>query len=736
MAPTTRLARTSPMERSRKACHGAATDVLPETEVRNLQMIARWICASAIVGMVAIAPGARAQGAEIPVPPPFSGHDAKNFADSIDAAQAGKYSRALALAARIADPIAAKTAVWFVYSEPFSFPAFEDVSAFVEDSPDWPRQNGLLAATDRALAAKQDHQIIMDWYHWHDPASRQGRLRLADALLANGETDRAAELVRESWRRDSYSRSELRATERRYRDLLRQEDHLARLDYLVWNYRRSAAKHMYRYVSKGYQALAEARLALRRKRGGVDGAIARVPEELRNDPGLRYERLRWRRRKGKHDSATEILLNPPDNLIEPKRWWPERAIQVRRLLREGQAPEAYLMAAEHGQIHASTFSEGEWLAGWIALRYLNDPGQALRHFTSIYDVVFMPISRARAAYWSGRAAESAGQTDAAVDWYKRAAEYCTAYYGQLAATALHYGALDAPPCAETHSNTSGRHPARTLENHELLAAARRLAFIGEEKLFQILMRRLGELAKGPGDFELISDLALSLDRPDASIGAAKRASRNGYHDADHLYPVPDIPFSQTDAELEHALVLAIIRQESQFYVEATSHAGARGLMQLMPRTAQSVARRLRLGYARENLTRNPNYNIRLGSAYLSGLIRAYDGAYVLAIAAYNAGPGNVRKWIRTFGDPRTDPDINIIDWIEHIPLTETRNYVQRVLEGLQIYRGALGEFTQRTDIETDLNRGVSPATVEARCKQQRDQHRRGPARTTGLQRHC
>ena len=675
----------------------------------------RWLSTALLAAAIATTSVAPSRAADIPVPPPFSGRDAQNFEAALNAADAGKYSRALRLAARIEDPVARRTVVWFTYSEPFSFPAFEDVAAFILANPDWPRQRGLMATADRALAPKKDHQAVLDWYHWRDPVSRKGRLRLADALLATGEQEQAAALIRLSWRRDAYSRSELRATERKYRDLLRQEDHLTRLDWLVWNYRRTAAKHMYRYVDKAHQALAEARLALRRARGGVDAAIARVPAPMRVDAGLQYERLRWRRRKGRHESAREILLDPPDSLVEPKRWWYERAIQTRRLLRDGQITEAYLMAAQHGQIHASTFSEAEWLAGWIALRFLDDPSLALKHFASIYDVVFMPISRARAAYWAGRAAADAGDPVAAAVWYTGAAAYCTAFYGQLAASALDEADEPSPACEEHHDEAAIASATVTLENHELFAAARRLAFIGRDKLFQMMVLRLGELAQGPADFALITAFADTIGRPDASIAAAKRASRDGYHDVAHLFPVPALPFSETDAELEHALVLAVVRQESQFYTGAISHAGARGLMQLMPRTARSVARRLHLGYAKTSLTRNPHYNVRLGSEYLRGLIDAYDGAYILAIAAYNAGPGNVRKWLRAFGDPRTDPDVDIIDWLEQIPLSETRNYVQRVLEGLQIYRAALDKRVRVTDIETDLRRGVLPSVVRARC---------------------
>ena len=248
---------------------------------------------------------------------------------------------------------------------------------------------------------------VLAWYRWRDPISREGRLRHADALFGIGQEERAEALVRKTWVQGWFTGRELRETYRRYRAHLRPEDHLARLDRLVWANHARAARRMYRYVDEGQQRLAEARLTLRAYAGGVDRAIARVPQSLRDHPGLVYERLRWRRKKDRDEDARALLETPPEDLgPRPKLWWQERSILARRALEEGLVDEAYALAAEHRQSAASTYSDAEWLAGWIALRFLDDARGAFLHFERMHGAVTMPISRARAAYWAGLAADT------------------------------------------------------------------------------------------------------------------------------------------------------------------------------------------------------------------------------------------------------------------------------------------------------------------------------------------
>ncbi len=662
-----------------------------------------------VIALIAVSPSARADGRA--ASSLLSKSDHEIYIEAFAAAQDGNWKAAHEIAARARNPLGAKILRWWDFGLLESPTTFEDVRRFAEANPDWPLPHRIESAVEAMMRRHVSDEAVLAYFRWRDPMSRHGRLRYAKALLAEGKTEQAAKFVRIAWVHDRFSTSELKATHRRFGSLLRPEDHVARLDRLVWESRAKEAKRMFPYVDAGYQRLAEARLRLRAMGGGVDGAIAQVPRELRDDPGLLYERTRWRRRKGRDESAREILGSPPEELGRPKFWWRERSIQIRRTLADGNISEAYTLAANHGQIASLTFSEAEWLAGWIALRFLDEPHDAYRHFARVHSVVHMPISRARAAYWSARAAEAAGDREGAILWYGAGATYPGTFYGQLSAARL--GAPDAPLMRQAEPPRPASKPK--LLNHELVAATRLLAALEVEDLVKAFVLHLSDLAKSESDHAIVAELALSLDRPNYAIHAAKRGTRDGYVSNKRLFPLVDVPFARPDEELEHALVLAITRQESLFDTAARSRAGARGLMQLMPATAKLVARKLEVKYQRRELTADPAYNVSLGSAYLYEMIETYDGSYLLAIAAYNAGPGNVQRWLRANGDPRRDPSVDIVDWIEMIPIAETRNYVQRVLEGLQVYRWRRGGTPTVTSLEHDLLRGLSPASRTARC---------------------
>ena len=648
--------------------------------------------------------------ADPPMPPAVARADIALYVDAFRAAARNNWSHAHRLARRSGDALGATILRWWDYSSPGTRASFAEIARFIHEHPDWPDQRLLQVNAESAMTRGVSDSEVLAWYRWRDPVSRDGRLRFADALLGRGQDGRAAELVRKAWVEGSFSAQELRETYRRYRAHLRPQDHVARLDRLVWANHARAARRMYRYVDEGQQRLAEARLTLRAFAGGVDGAIARVPRSLRDDPGLVYERLRWRRKKDRDEDARALLQTPPEELgPRPRLWWRERTILARRALEDGLVEEAYALAAEHGQTAASTYSEAEWLAGWIALRFLDDARGAFVHFVRMHGAVTLPISRARAAYWAGLAAATLGDPEGAGLWYGKAAAYPATFYGQIAITRI--AAPDAPLIGAAPAATG----STTLDGHALFAAVRFLTFLGRDYLAESFYKRLSSLARNEADHALISAFALGVEQPQESIRAALHAARDGFVSIDRMFPLVDVPFARDDAALEHALVLSVIRQESRFDREARSGAGALGLMQLMPRTARSVARRMGLSESSKRLTSNRAHNIALGSRYLSDMIERFDGSYLLAAAAYNAGPRNVSRWIAANGDPRYDPDVDIIDWIEMIPIAETRNYVQRVLEGTQVYRWQLGRKPTASSLERDFARGMTERTVAAHC---------------------
>ena len=408
-----------------------------------------------------------------------------------------------------------------------------------------------------------------------------------------------------------------------------------------------------------------------------------MPAASRDNGALRYDLARYYRRSEQDDKVVEILKSPTAELDHPKRWWTERAIQVRRLLREGDAQGAYRLARDHKQSGDGDFAEAEWLAGWIALRFTKQPALAREHFQRLAAVASYPVSKARGAYWQGRAAQDLGDAAAANRYYAEAASYPTTFYGQFAGARL--GRLSFVLPASVDATPAEK---AAFDKREVVRAARLLGRIGSDEVARPFVADLFRKADSPGEALLAGKLAVDLHHPELAVRGFKFSKRPLDVALAIGYPMIDVPGGMG---AERALILGLVRQESEFYAKAVSPAGARGLMQLMPTTAQRTAKSLKIRFQKDKLTDDPRYNLKLGSAHLAELIADWQGSYVLALAAYNAGSGAVARWIETNGDPRGGTDDGVIDWIESIPYSETRNYVQRVLEAFQVYRTRLGD---------------------------------------------
>jgi soluble lytic murein transglycosylase len=606
------------------------------------------------------------------------------------------------LTARIKDPTLAKVLRGFELTRPDNGAFFADITGFLAENPDWPRRERLLRRAEEAMSERIPAAVALAWFAENMPVSTDGRIRLGAALLATGKTEQGRALLRDTWINGNFGRAQEKGFFRRYRRLLTRADHWKRLDRLLWDGHNRPVRRMLWRVDADRRALGEARLLLRRREGNVDRAIAKVPAHLRNDPGLVYERLRWRRRKGRFASAMELIADRPADTIHAELWWTERAILARKALNKGHISEAYRVARNHGMEGGRGFAEAEWMAGWIALRFLAENATALDHFVTMLKGVKYPVSVARGAYWAGRAAEAIGGADKARPWYVSAARHPTTYHGQLAAARIYPGnGLRLPADPQPIPEQSA-----AFEKHELVRVVRILGELGREDYLRTFIVALGEVDRSVGWRMLTASLARRHGRADLAIAVAKKAGRMGRHLISVAYPTVTLRSRARlsgGAALESPLVMAVIRQESAFYPEAKSHAGARGLMQLLPRTARMVAKELKIRYSRKRLTTDPAFNLKLGQTYLAGMIDNYDGSYVLALSAYNAGPTRARQWIKLNGDPR-DPTVDVIDWIEMIPIRETRNYVQRILEGLQVYRQRLNHTEVALALERDLRR--------------------------------
>lgn len=638
-----------------------------------------------------------ASAAETVVPLPLGSRDLQRYRDAFEAADKGNWSQAFALADKAATPIVAKVLRWDYYRQRGQTGSFADVSGFMRDNPDWPSQTLLQRRAEEALDDSVPDDVILDWYSTRRPVTGPAMIRLAEAMMRNGMRDGGLEWLRFAWVHETFSRRESRGIYRRYKSVLTTEDHIKRLDHLLWKGQRGAARGMLSLVPRPQRLLAEARMALMARAPGVDAKIAAVPAELRQDPGLIYERARWRRRAGLEEGARELLIRATGSAgPKPEKWWLERRIAAREALSDKDHDAAYRIAAMHGQVPGGvSYAEGEWLAGWIALRYLNRSTRALTHFEALYSNVRYPVSQARAAYWAGRASQAAGDADNAGRWYGIAARLPNTYYGQLAHVAVRPGIQLQLP----NDPLPGQEDRAAFESRELVHVVRALIQIGDRRRSRNFLLHLSDLAKTEVEHAQIASLAADAGLPNMAVRAAKGAMRDG-HDLFELgYPVLRL----RPRSVEPALIHAVARQESEFDPRAVSRASARGLMQLLPSTAKEVAHSKRMRYSKSRLF-DPDYNVALGSAYLAGLLEDFDGSYILALAAYNAGPARAKRWIRYNGIPGRD-EVDPIDWVELIPISETRNYVQRVLENLQIYRARLSAAPVNIALVKDLHRG-------------------------------
>lgn len=571
--------------------------------------------------------------------------------------------------------------------------SFGEITEFVRTHRDWPRQEMLQRRAEEAITGSEPADRLMAWFAENPPVTGIGMVRYGELLAARGGD--AQPWLRRAWIEGTFSPQEEAAFLGRNGSHLAAIDHYRRADRLLWesNVAADAVRRLLPMLDDGHRALVEARLAFRLGTKNPEGLVARVPQKLVGDPGLAYERIRARERQGRDDDSDIALSGPPADPAQGDKFWALRQAQARKALADGRVAAAYRYAANHGALSGGSLAEAEFLAGWIALRLNENPRQAIQHFEKLNAAVKFPISKARAAYWLGRSHEAGRDPAVARRWYLEAAEHPTTFYGQLALGKLgQRNSLDLPAAPKSSPAERERFNRR-----ELVAVVRQLDELGQADRLRPFLLRLQETSATLGERALTAQLAREIGRVDLALAVAKRAHQGGHLVTDAYFPIIDV-LSKGDFGLDPAVVMAVARQESEFNAGAVSPAGALGLMQLMPATAKEVSRKLNLSYAADKLTNDPRFNATLGSSYMAGLIENWSGNLALAAAAYNAGEGRVRKWIKDWGDPRTG-EIDPVDWIEMIPFSETRNYVQRVVEGVQVYR--------------QLTRGSVPMTLDA-----------------------
>jgi len=556
----------------------------------------------------------------------------------------------------------------------------KDLIDTYEKYQNWPKINYSRVLIEKKINWEKEEPNYYNFLNKHKPISALGKIKLYNY---NFDTEKEEKKIIKTWVNNSFSMKDEIYIKKKYKNIFNINISIKRLNNLIWNKKWSSAYRELKEINTDHKNLFKAKIKLARKEYGVDSAINKVSENLLSDEGLVYERIKWRRKaklKSSYDLLYQHLLNT-DQIEFPKKWWTEIILHTRFLLNQKKYISAYDLLKNHKQTSSKNLSQAEWLLGWISLTHLSKTKQALRHFQIMEKNVNMPISIARANYWLGITEKKLNNIDIANQYFEKSAKYNTTYYGLLAEQILKQ--------KKSISLIDKESIKIFYNNNTIFNSLRILSSANEKKYSTKFINGLFDIKLSEKEIDTILKIVIEEERPDLYIKICKKAVRiyNRYQGC--LFPYPNnIKLNEANKYIDTALILAIMKQESEFYIKAKSRVGALGLMQIMPYTGKFTSKILNISYSKNKLIDDPNYNIMIGSKYFSELLKQFDNSIVLAIASYNAGPSNVKKWIKNFGDPRIDK-ITYINWIESIPFSETRNYVQRVLENYIVYQKVL-----------------------------------------------
>jgi soluble lytic murein transglycosylase len=619
---------------------------------------------------------------------------------AIDLVRKNRPGEASDIEGTISDPVARKLVEWVILHGEDGSDDFARYAAFIAANPSWP---GIETMRRRAEAVMwQEHidpQAVIDFFRAGPPHTAKGHFALARALLARGDVAGAAAALHQAWRNDGFSADLEDQARETFAGLITPADDALRMQARLYAEDDDAGLRAAHHLDATALAVAKARAAVINQAHDAKALLEAVPEAARHDPGYMFSRIQWLRRSDKIVEAAQWLNavpRDPAKLIDTDQWWVERRLIARKLLDLGEARLAYEVAdGAAPPINDNYRAEQHFTAGWIALRFLRQPAAALSHFARIADGVVNPITLGRSFYWQGRAAEALGREQDARAFYEEAARYPTAYYGQLARARLGLN--------DDTLRTLPRAPAEP-RPLEIARAFEILYAVDERDLVATMAADLGDKATDTAALARFADIAAQHNDARATLLIGKAMLGRGYPFERYAFPSFGVPsYQQIGPAVEPCVVYSIIRQESAFNPRVVSSANAIGLMQVTPDAGRDTAKRFNVAFNQRRLSDDVVYNAQLGTAELGNDLATWHGSYILAFVAYNAGPRRAREWIEQYGDPR-DPKVDPIDWIERIPISETRNYVERVLENMQVYR-ALVENDPRLLIEADLRRG-------------------------------
>ena len=586
---------------------------------------------------------------------------------------------------------------------------YQRIMAFLDAAPKWPLTESLLKRAERSLYVNEDPpQLILEHFSKRKPVTAEGSLALARALIATGDAEGARAQVQKVWSNADIDASLEKSVASEFGKLLTIDDHKKRMWRLVYAQESNGAIRAAKRLPGDYQKAAAVAQKLLRGESGADKKYAALPSGMRESLGMKYALARYYRKIEAYGKARTVLASVPGDAAkmgDAEAWWVERRIVARHsvgLSNKGAAKAGYQIAKAHGFKDGDNAIEGEFLAGWIALRYLKNPETALGHFNRLSDIADSRTEKARAGYWTGRALEALGRKGEAKAAYKTAAQYSTIYYGQLAREKIGLGSV---PEEIESGKASGAAQAK-VDKDEVARAFKLVAEAGGKNELYMFLWAFANRFTSTDEMNAVADLAWTEGGPTMAVRLAKAAASKNLDIDAWGYPVRALPdWKQIGKPVERPLVFALARQESEFNPTAGSAVGAQGLMQIMPGTAKLIAKQYGLRYSSGVLTGDPAYNVKLGAAHLGDLIEDFGGSYVLTLVAYNAGPRRSREWLAEYGDLRNG-EADPIDWVESIPFQETRQYVQKVLQNLHVYRSRLAPKTVKP-MTADLARGGS-----------------------------
>ena len=616
--------------------------------------------------------------------PPLTG-DLALVKDAIDLARKAKTDDATATRNRIADPAAQKLVEWFILRHSETTANFNRYAAFIAANPDWPSAAMLRRRAEARLWQERSDATTVRGFIGDQPASAKGKFALARLLLTEGDREGAARLARDAWRSDELSeRAESEGYET-FHDLFTREDHRARMDKRIGAKDLAGAKRAAQHLGGDELAIVKACAAVKGKADKAPSALDDVATDARGDLGYTLCRIQWMLAQNKIDDAARVMLAAaPETMAlqDTDEWWRVRRTLARKLLDQDKFQAAYdVIRPAAPPANEYYLADYHFMCGWIALRYLNDPMTAAAHFALIDGGQSNPIVLARANYWRGRAAEALGEKAAMRESYQAAARYPTAYYGQLARAKLGLDQIELHAPSPVLAASDGA-PA----TDERVRAADMLYEIGERDVVRYFVADLAEQSPDVAMLEALGELTGRRNDAVAMLQVGKSALGRGLALDHYAFPTIGIPrHSQVAPEIERSIIYSVARTESAFDQRDKSSANAVGLMQVTPEAGRDTAKRFGVSYDWDRMVSDPVYNTQMGAAELSALLSEYKGCHIMTFAGYNAGRGRVRDWIKAYGDPR-DPKVDPVDWVERIPLSETRNYVQRVMENLLVYR--------------------------------------------------